>query len=66
MNHTSLFYVLLTRSISIVTTRHPCLLDEHHLLCEQAIQFQMNSKCYTTFFLKYARNPTKTHKKSEF
>ena len=22
----------------IVTTRHPCLLDEHHSLCEQAIQ----------------------------
>ena len=35
MNHTSLcdtslFYVLLTRSMFIVTTRHPCLLDEHH------------------------------------
>ena len=47
MNHTSLcdtslcdtnlFYVLLTRPMSIVTTCHPCLLDEHQIsLCEQA------------------------------
>ena len=35
---TSLFYVLLTRSMFIETTCHPCLLDEHHSLCEQAIQ----------------------------
>ena len=59
---TSLFYVLLTRSISIVTTRHPCLLDEHHSLCEQAIQFHMNSKCcvrlcgFTSNVVPKARN----------
>ena len=46
---TSLFYVLLTRSMFIETTRHSCLLDEHHSLCEQAIQchFAVYYTCVT-------------------